>query len=259
MVIGLGIAALALIVLASPANRALYPGWLAAPRGLTKPAALVEDMTPRSAGGPGWDRVGALTIPVADPVPPRVPAPGVPAHWHLHAFAGDPVVEIVRSEIGLALRLRSQAASFALSRGVVVDLEELPVLSWAWRVNALPVRADVRQRATDDQAAQVYVVFPRWPGPRTSSDVIGYVWDTSAPAGTELTSPKAANVRVVVVESGPDRLGLWRRYRRNVRDDYVALFGRRPPRVGSVAVMIDAEDTGGSAEALVGDLVFSRS
>ena len=37
----------------------------------------------------------------------------------------------------------------------------------------------------NDQAAQVYVIFPRWPSLATS-DVIGYVWDTQAPIGTAL-------------------------------------------------------------------------
>jgi hypothetical protein len=155
-------------------------------------------------------------------------------------------------------RLKAAASSFALYRGVVVDLDDLPQLSWVWNVTRLPSGGDTRQASTDDQAAQVYVIFPRWPGPRTNSDVIGYIWDTTAPVGTRLVSPKAANVRLIVVESGRESVGAWRRYRRNVRDDYVAMFGRRPPRVGSVAVMTDADDTGSAAEALVGDLTFSR-
>src|SRR5207302_129575 len=121
-----------------------------------------------------------------------------------------------------------------------------------------PAAGDVRHAATDDEAAQVYVIFPRWPAPFTNSDVIGYVWDSRAPVGTQLTSPKAANVRVVVVESGTSRLGAWQRQERNVAADYAALFGRQPPRVGQVAVMIDSDDTRGDAGALFGDLVFSR-
>jgi hypothetical protein len=117
----------------------------------------------------------------------------------------------------------------------------------------------VRHGRRDDQAAQVYVVFPRWPSPRTQSDVIGYVWDTTAPVGTMLTSPKAPNVRIIVVESGPARLGAWQRQRRNVAADYQALFRQLPPRVGAVALMIDTNDTGTAAEATIGDLMFVRA
>jgi hypothetical protein len=133
------------------------------------------------------------------------------------------------------------------------------MLAWSWKVLRLPAEGDVRDGKRDDQAAQVYVVFPRWPSPRTQSDVIGYVWDTTAPVGTTLVSPKAPNVRIIVVESGPARLGAWQRERRNVAADYEALFRRRAPRVGTIAVMIDANDTGGAAEALLGDLMFTRA
>jgi hypothetical protein len=52
---------------------------------------------------------------------------------------------------------------------------------------------------------------------------------------------------------------VWRRQGRNVSEDYVALFGRRPPRVGSLAVMVDANDTASAAEFWITDLAFSRS
>jgi hypothetical protein len=117
----------------------------------------------------------------------------------------------------------------------------------------------VRERATDDQAAQVYVIFPRWPAPLKNSDVIGYVWDSRAPVGTQLTSTQASNVKIIVVASGPDRGEAWRVEQRDVARDYAILFGRQPPRVGQVAVMIDTNDTRGVAEALIGDLIFART
>src|SRR5207253_713867 len=47
--------------------------------------------------------------------------------------------------------------------------------------------------------------------------------------------------------------------RERAADDSVAVFGRQPPRVGQVAVMIDTNDTRSNAEALIGDLVFGRT
>lgn len=210
----------------------------------------------RRPAPPPPSRIG---IPLADPVPARLPADGVPRGWELKEFAGKAQVELVRAEPGLAFRLRSDQTSFALFRQLVVDLPQTPVLSWAWKVTRLPAGGDVRGRDTDDEAIQVYVVFPRWPALSARSDVIGYVWDTRAPVGTVLTSPKAPNVKVIVVESGAGRVGDWQRQTRNVLDDYKRLFGRRPPRVGAVAVMTDADDTRGVAEALVSDLAFSRA
>ena len=62
-----------------------------------------------------------------------------------------------------------------------------------------------------------------------------------------------------MVASGRSQAETWRLEQRDVAKDYVALFGRQPPRVGQVAVMIDTNDTRGAAEALIGDLVFART
>ncbi len=88
--------------------------------------------------------------------------------------------------------------------------------------------------------------------------MIGYVWDARAPAGTTLSHPRAPNVRIVVLQSGPARLDTWVREERNVAEDYQALFGRVPPRVGKIALMSDSNDTRSDADALFGDLVFAR-
>jgi len=225
-------------------------------------AAPVASSVVAAVGGPKGlypDAAGRLRVRIADREPARLPSDGVPPGWTLKEFAGHAAIELVRSDGRLAARLHSERASFAIHRDVVVELREFPYLSWTWKVTRLPAGGDVREAARDDQAAQLYVIFPRWPSPRTASDVIGYVWDSRAPAGTRIKHPRADNVRIVVVESGPARLGEWRTYERNVAADYTALFGRQPPRVGKVAVMVDSNDTRGEAEALFGDLIFART
>jgi DUF3047 family protein len=205
------------------------------------------------------DAEGRIRIRVSDRLPSRLPAEGIPAGWTAKEFVGQASVELVRDEARLALRLRSERSSFALYRDVVVDLNEFPFLSWWWKVVRLPAEGDVRDRAVDDQAAQVYVIFPRWPAPLRTSDVIGYVWDSRAPVGTQVTSTQASNVKIIVVESGRAQADTWRGEQRDVAQDYARLFGRPAPRVGQVAVMIDTNDTRGVAETLVGDLIFART
>ncbi len=205
------------------------------------------------------DAAGRLPVPVTDEMPQRFPAEGAPPGWEVWEFTGHANVELVRSEIGPALRMKSEGTSFALYRNLAVDLAEFPWLSWAWKVMRLPAGGDVRERRFDDEAGQVYLVFPRWPSPRTQSDVIGYVWDTTAPVGTRLTSPKAGNVKVVVVASGRGALNTWQRFERNVAQDYEAVFGHQPPRVGLLALMTDANDTASATEILVADVAFRKT
>ena len=220
--------------------------------------AVVAEVASATARVPVPDGQGRVRVPVTDLVPAQLPVSGVPAGWEVKEFVGDASVELVRDGRRVALRLRSERTSFALHRDVVVDLKEYALLAWSWRVTRLPRGGDVREPGRNDQAAQVYVIFPRWPSPQTSSDVLGYVWDSQAPVGTALRHPSAENVRVIVVESGPGRLGSWLRYTRNVAEDYRTLFGRPAPRVGKVALMIDTNHTRGEAEAFFGDLTFLR-
>lgn len=123
----------------------------------------------------------------------------------------------------------------------------------------LPENGDGRARGTDDQAIQIYIVIPRWPSPRANSEVIGYVWDTRAPVGERIVRTDSPNVRSIVVESGAARRGRWIREERNVYRDFVELFGREPARAGFIALMTDSNDTQGSTEALVDELVFLKA
>ncbi len=262
------------VLLGSPRHRSFYselsrtPGPRAASATPAASSTMAQVGPPRVRGAPGApgplrvpspDPSGRVRVPVADLIPTRLPASGTPLGWEVAAFAGaEPSIELVRTDGRMAVRLRSERNSFALHRDLVLDLRQYPVLSWSWKVSQLPAGGDVRVPGRDDQAAQVYVVFPRWPSPRTSSDVVGYVWDTRAPIGTRLTHTKAPNVRIIVVESGPQRLDQWFRQQRNVAEDYRALFGRQPPRAGMLGLMIDSNDTLSEAEALFGELAFSR-
>ena len=253
-------------VVAFPRLRSFYVGQGATRAGATiarLPAQLASAPGPTGAGSgrkpPLPDAEGRIRVRVSDRTPPRLPVEGIPQGWMAKEFVGHASVELVRDEARLALRLRSEHSSFALYRDVVVDLAEFPFLSWSWKVITLPAEGDVRDRAADDQAAQIYVIFPRWPAPLRNSDVVGYVWDSRAPVGTQLTSTKAPNVKIIVVASGRSQAETWRLEQRDVAKDYAALFGRPAPRVGQVAVMIDTNDTRGTAEALIGDLIFARA
>ena len=209
---------------------------------------------PRTGSGP------TIEIPLADGLPGGRLGPGdLPPAWHLKRFAGRAQFELAREDGRPAFRLISQASSFAIHREVAIDVHEFPVLSWAWKVLRLPPRGDVRDGRANDQAAQVYVIFPRAPGPRMASEVLGYVWDTQAPVGHRAVNPAWPNVRVIVLQSGAERLGQWVREERNVRQDYAEMFKKEAPAAGLVAVMTDSDDTRSSTEAFFSDLAFQRA
>ena len=274
LVVTLALAALVLVIgvilAVSPRHRAFYLGNLGGAKDAAGAGATAEAATPRGSGRgarhrttvrvtvPTQDAEGRVRVPVADLVPWALPAEGVPAGWDLKEFAGKPDVELVRADGRLAVHLRSESSSFALYRDVVVDPNVQPRLAWSWKVMRVPIDGDARHPARNDQAVGIYVVFPRWPAPITTSEILGYVWDSAAPVGTVVTLPKAPNVRLIVVESGVRALKEWRSYDRDVARDYARVFGAPPGRVGKLALMSDADDTSGVGEAFVADVLFRR-
>ncbi len=184
---------------------------------------------------------------------------GIPEGWKGHGW-GSPKYDfaIVAEGSDRVLRLRSRGDNSTISKETRIDVTKLPVMVWHWKVVTLPAGGDCRRKATDDEAAQVYVTFPRSPT-AFRSRIIGYVWDTTAPVGTIVKSESSGLVTYVVVRSGPAELGRWLTETRNVHDDYRQIYGESPAEeVGAVSIAIDSNDTRSSAESSIGAIVFRK-
>ena len=252
----------------------LPDGWLQG-----GPFAGISSWAP-AAGAAGLPQGGPTAAPSGDgkearpthpfPLPAVLPTPRidlpvspdggspVPGGWSLKEFIGKAMVKVEKVGEFFAVRLHSERASFGLHKDIEVDVASFPYLSWIWRVDVLPPQGDVRKKDTDDQAAQLYVIFPRFPA-MVRSHIIGYVWDSTAPAGTVLTSPTNRMAKIIVMRSGPDRLGQWVAESRNVLEDYRRLYGEIPPKVGKISLLINSQNTKSVAEAWFSGLMFTRS
>lgn len=183
---------------------------------------------------------------------------GVPPGWQGQTW-GSPKYDlaVVRDGDRSVLHLRSANDSSTISKEIKVDLARTPVLEWSWKVVTLPRGGDSRRKAADDQAAQLYVVWPRFPR-AVRSRIIGYVWDTTAPIGTVANSEKTGTVTYVIVRSGPADLGRWVTESRNVAEDFRAIYGEAPDDPAAVSVAIDSNDTQSVAESFMGPIQFRR-
>lgn len=186
------------------------------------------------------------------------PHDGAPTGWDVKEWKGKARFKVVKDGDRTAVHLKSDRSSGALYKEIAFDIRDFPVLHWQWKAEKLPDGADVRSRHKDDQAAQIYVIFPKWPA-LVNSRVIGYIWDTTAPAGAFIPSTKSSNTRYVVIRSGPDGLGQWFAEQRNVYEDYKKSFNEEPPPVGKVSVMIDSDDMASTAESYFSGIYFSKT
>jgi hypothetical protein len=185
---------------------------------------------------------------------------GVPSDWKGQNW-GSPAYDftIVDADGRRALRMVSRNEGSTISKDIKgkVNLKDTPVLEWSWRVVTLPKGGNACQKATDDQAAQVYVFWPRFPE-QVRSRIIGYVWDTTAPVGTICKSEKTGTVTYLVVRSGSADAGKWLTEQRNVRDDFKKIYGDYPDDPAAISVAIDSNDTQSTAESFLGPMLFRR-
>ena len=185
---------------------------------------------------------------------------GIPSAWKEQTW-GKPAydLEIVSDNGRPVLRLRSKGETSTIIRDLKasVDLKETPILEWRWKVMTLPTGGNACQQSTDDQAAQVYVAWPRTPE-AARSRIIGYVWDSTAPAGTICKSQKTSTVTYIVLRSGSDELGKWITERRNVVEDFRKIYGEEPDNSAVLSLGIDSDDTRSGAESFIGPTVFTR-
>jgi hypothetical protein len=184
---------------------------------------------------------------------------GIPVGWTLEKEpGGDSKITLAQEKEGHFLRIFSVGDTFGLKKEMSFDIRKYPYLSWCWRATKLPKGGDIRKRETDDQAGQIYVVFPKFPA-MVNSRSVGYIWDTQAPVGLLGTSTAYGKMRYVVLQSGPEKLDQWISETRNVYEDYKKLFQEEPPTVGTVLLYINTQHTKTSASCDYADIFFSAS
>jgi len=199
------------------------------------------------------------TVPVEDWSKQPDGKTGIPDGWKGQNW-GSPKYDFRIATPGghKAIHLRSANDSSTISKEVKVDVKTWPVVQWSWQVVTLPKGGDARKSATDDEAAQIYVTFPRFPS-AVRSRIISYIWDTTAPVGSIFKSEKTGLVTYVVVRSGPADLGKWFTESRNVLEDYKKIYGEAPAEdVGAISIAIDSNDTNSTAESYFGEIFFRK-
>ena len=178
--------------------------------------------------------------------------------WEEKSFVGHTLYDVMEEDSNYYLHAYSDSSASGLYKKFKYDPEEWPMLSWQWKVVRLPERGDVNAKETDDYGARVYVVFPRFLKWKTKT--INYIWARNLPKDAWVPNPwLPKNAFMIAVESGPDSLGKWITEKRNVYEDYRRLFGSDPPKAGAIAVMTDADNTGGLAEAYYDDFILFKN
>jgi hypothetical protein len=231
-------------------------------------ALLAFGLTPLSARADSI-QVGSFSA--------EAPASPLPAPWQPLHFKNIPRhtrYELVSRDGFTVLEAHADRAASGVARPLDIDPKKYPIVRWRWKVANLVEKGDPTRKSGDDYPARLYLTFRRDPsaagllerawsalgrtlyGVEPPSAGINYIWERALPKGSILPNSYTDRVRMIVVESGPDRVGQWVTEERNVYEDFRRAFGREAPMISGLALMTDTDNTGETATAWYGDISF---
>lgn len=184
--------------------------------------------------------------------------------------------QLVSDGSAVVVKATSEAAASGLTKEVKIDPSIFPVVQWRWKVENLLVRSDVTRKSGDDYPARLYITFEYDPdkvsfgrklkysaGRALFGEIpiaaLNYIWDTKTPLGTVVDNAYTDFAKMIVVESGAEKVGVWVEESRNVYQDYKQAFGEDPSFINGVAIMTDTDNTKERAVAYYGDIRFVRA
>ena len=197
--------------------------------------------------------------------------------WILSRFLAPTQYGIVEHEGERVLAARADVSASGLLQPLALAAADYPYINWRWKVPHLIAGANNASRGGDDSPVRVIVAFD---GDNSKLDfedqalgrtvklfsgrdmpyaTIQYIWENQLPPETVLENSRTSRSKMLVVESGPEHLGQWLTFRRDIRVDFQRLFGEPPGPIVFVGVMTDSNATGTKATAYYGDIGFSRA
>lgn len=167
------------------------------------------------------------------------------------------------------LKAEADASASGLIMNEPFNPYETPRLRWRWRVENVLQKGDATRKDGDDYPLRVYVLFTYDPdkasfgmlakyglaktlyGEYPPHASLNYIWANRTHRARILPSPYTDRSQMVVLRAGEAEAGQWVEEEVNILDDYRAAFGEDPPDEARLAVMSDADNTGGSAVGFV--------
>lgn len=205
---------------------------------------------------------------------PGGPLPDGWRPWTLSRFKKPTQYELVDYDGRTVVKASARSSASGLVHPLTVDPRRYPLLTWQWKVTQLIKNADNTRRRSEDSPVRVVVSFAGdldrlalddrmffdnvrlVTGQQLPYATLMYIWENRAARNAVIPNRHTSRIKMVVAESGRDRLGRWQHVTRNVYEDYKRAFAEEPGAITAVAIMTDTDNTGENVHAFYGDIAF---
>jgi hypothetical protein len=217
----------------------------------------------------------SVVLPYVSAFSESVPGDALPAgwdRWTLSRLKRPTQYRLVDEAGKTVVRASADSSASGLIHRLDIDPKVYPTLAWRWKVTQLIPGADNTRRQTEDSPVRVVVTFAGDVNKLSFDDrlffdnvrlvsgqempyaTLMYIWENRAPRDTAIANRHTSRVRMVVAESGREKVGRWQEVTRNVYEDYRRVFGEEPGRITAVGIMTDTDNTGENVHAFYGDI-----
>ena len=193
--------------------------------------------------------------------------------WTLARFKKPTTYDLISKDGATVVEARADGSASGLLHALNrLDAREYSQLSWRWKVEDLIPNQDNNRSATEDAPVRLVI---RFDGDRSKLDfservfaaqvkavtgqelpyaTLMYIWGRTSPRETVISSRFTERIRMIVAESGTEKVGQWQDVMRNVYDDFKRAYGEEPGPVTGIGIMTDTDNTGEKARAWYGDI-----
>ena len=183
---------------------------------------------------------------------------------------------LVKDDGRTVVRASASSSASGLIHPLDLDPEEYRLLHWHWKVDQLIAKADNTQKQTEDSPVRLVVSFDgnmdkldfsdrmfvdqikAFTGQQLPYATLMYIWENRAPRGNVIPNRHTERIKMIVAESGREKLGNWHEVTRDIYADFERAFGEKPGRIVAIGIMTDTDNTGENTHAYYGDIAFKR-
>ncbi len=165
--------------------------------------------------------------------------------------------------------------------GLMVPLKPKTVqgkeLIWEWKALGHIAQADNSQGYTDDAPLRLMLAFDGDKSKLSLKDQMAfelahlisgqempyatlmYIWSSQSHESPIISNKYTSRIKMIVVDSGVEHIGQWRKYQRNIENDYREAFQELPGKLIGVGIMTDTDNTKSLVKAIYGDIEIKRN